>query len=245
MSKEEQQKDKKPAGEGKPSKEGGAPKGGHGGGGGGGGGGKKKAAEVPTGPKTTPRLKKLYDESVKKKVAEKFGLGNVMASPHVSAVVININMGRHLEGTKIPPNVKQTVLDTIEKISGQKPVVLKAKKSVSNFKVREGVETAAMVTLRRDRMWHFLDRLINLATPRIKDFRGLKTTAFDRQGNYSLGLNEQGVFPEIDMAAATFTHGMNITVVIKNSTAEHSKYLLEELGMPFRKPEGKKGERAA
>lgn len=243
MAKDTEHNEKKPAGEGKPSKEGGAPKGGHG------GGGKKKAAEAAAlaaqGPKTTPRLKKMYDETVRKKVAEKFGLQNVMEIPRVTAVVININMGRHLEGTKIPPNVKQTVLDTIEKISGQRPVVLKAKKSVSNFKVREGVETAAMVTLRRDRMWHFLDRLINLATPRIKDFRGLKTTAFDRQGNYSLGLNEQGVFPEIDMAAATFTHGMNITVVIRNSKPEHSKFLLEELGMPFRKPEGKKGEKAA
>jgi len=237
--------DKKPGGEGKPSKEGGAPRGG----GGGSGKAKKAAADAAAaaaqGPKTTPRLKKLYDESVKAKVAEKFGIKSAMAIPRVSAVVININMGRHLEGTKIPANVKQTVLDTITQISGQRPVVLKAKKSVSNFKVREGLETAAMVTLRRDRMWHFLDRLINLATPRIKDFRGLKTTAFDRQGNYSLGLNEQGVFPEIDMAAATFTHGMNITVVMRNSTPEHSKFLLEELGMPFRKPEPKKGERAA
>jgi large subunit ribosomal protein L5 len=241
---EQKKVEKKPAGEGKP-RDAGAPKGaGHSG-----GGGKKKAAEAAAlaaqGPKTTPRLKKMYDESVKKKVAEKFGIENVNAIPRVAALVININMGRHLEGAKLPPNVKQTVLDTITNISGQKPIVLRAKKSVSNFKVREGVETAAMVTLRRDRMWHFLDRLINLATPRIKDFRGLKTTAFDRQGNYSLGLNEQGVFPEIDMAAATFTHGMNITVVVKNSNPEQSRYLLEELGMPFRKPEAKKGERAA
>jgi large subunit ribosomal protein L5 len=245
MAKDTEHNDKKPAGEGKPSREGGAPRGG----GHGANKGKKAAAEAATiasqGPKTTPRLKKMYDETVKAKVAEKFAIPNAMAIPRVSAVVININMGRHLEGTKLPPNVKQTVLDTITQISGQKPVVLKAKKSVSNFKVREGLETAAMVTLRRDRMWHFLDRLINLATPRIKDFRGLKTTAFDRQGNYSLGLNEQGVFPEIDMAAATFTHGMNITVVVKNSNPEHSRFLLEELGMPFRKPEGKKGERAA
>jgi large subunit ribosomal protein L5 len=129
-------------------------------------------------------------------------------------IVLNVNMGRHLEGTKIPPDKKQTVIDTLTKITGQKPVVVKARKSVSNFKLRAGFETAAMVTMRRERMWHFLDRLINLATPRIKDFRGLPDKAFDRQGNYALGLTEQGVFPEINMAEATFTHGMHINVCL-------------------------------
>jgi len=155
--------------------------------------------------------------------------------------VVNVNMGRHLEGTKLPPNVKTTVLDTLTKITGQRPVVIKAKKSVSNFKVRAGYETAAMVTLRRERMWFFLDRLIHLATPRIKDFRGLNDKAFDGQGNYSMGLTEQGVFPEIDMAQATFTHGMNINIKFSRSTPELSRHVLAELGMPFRHDEKKPG----
>lgn len=204
---------------------------------------KSKADSTPeeSGPRQTPRLKKMFDETVDKALGEKFGVKNPMQRPRVKSIVINVNMGRHLEGTKLPPNVKQTVLDTMTKISGQKPVVIRAKKSVSNFKVREGYETSAMVTLRRDRMWHFLDRLINLATPRIKDFRGLSPKAFDRQGNYSMGLTEQGVFPEINMAEVTFTHGMNINIQIANSTADMSRFLLAELGMPFQKPESKGG----
>jgi large subunit ribosomal protein L5 len=131
------------------------------------------------------------------------------------------------------------VLETIVKITGQKPVVVKARKSVSNFKLRAGFESSAMVTIRRDRMWHFLDRLINLAAPRIKDFRGLNEKAFDRQGNYAMGLTEQGVFPEINMADAAFTHGMNINMCFSNSTPERSRFVLEQMGMPFRKPEKK------
>ncbi|MBX3324188.1 MAG: 50S ribosomal protein L5 [Phycisphaeraceae bacterium] len=193
-----------------------------------------KAALVVSGP---PRMKTLFDQTVRPKVSEKFGVANAMAMPKIDKVVININMGRHLDGTKLPPNVKSTVIDTLTAISGQKPVIRHAKKSVSNFKVREGYESSAMVTLRRERMWHFLDRLIHLATPRIKDFRGLNDKAFDRQGSYSMGLNEQGVFPEINMAEVTFTHGMNINVCFKNSTPEMSRFVLAELGMPFRKPE--------
>ena len=197
----------------------------------------------PTGERTVPRLHKKFKDEVRKGLAEKFKLENPMLHPKLEKIVINVNMGRHLEGTKIPVNVKTTVLDTIMRVAGQKPVVLKAKKSVSNFKVREGLETAAMVTLRRDRMWHFLDRLVNLAAPRIKDFRGVSDKAFDKQGNYSMGLTEQGVFPEINMAEATFTHGMHINFVFNNSTPELSRYILAELGMPFVKPEENKKRR--
>jgi len=194
------------------------------------------AAEAmkPSGP---PRLKTLYDQQVRGAVAEKFGIKNPMAQPRLDKITINVNMGRHIEGTKIPPNVRTTVLETVQKVSGQKAVVLKAKKSVANFKVRSGLETAAMVTMRRERMWNFLDRLINLATPRIKDFRGLKRDAFDPQGNYAMGLSEQGVFPEINMAEATFTHGMNINFTFRNSTPELSRFVLEQMGFPFAKPE--------
>lgn len=200
---------------------------------------KKKGgeAEVEATPAPPPRLKKVFDESVRKSLAEKFGLANPMAAPKLEKIVVNVNMGRHLEGTKIPPAIRQTVVDTISTITGQRPVVAKAKKSVANFKVREGYESSAFVTLRRERMWHFLDRLINLATPRIKDFRGLKTTAFDAQGNYSFGVTEQGVFPEINMAEATFTHGMNINLCFARSNPELSRFVLEQLGMPFAKPE--------
>ena len=191
-------------------------------------------ASKPAGP---PRLKTMYDEQVRPKVAEAFGVTNPMAMPRLEKIVINVNMGRHLEGTKIPANIRQTVLDTLGAISGQKPVVVKAKKSVSNFKVREGFESAAMVTLRRERMWHFLDRLINLATPRIKDFRGLPDKSFDKAGNYSMGLTEQGVFPEINMAEVNFTHGMHINLVFSNSDPARSKFVLEQLGMPLKRPE--------
>jgi large subunit ribosomal protein L5 len=192
------------------------------------------------GERVEPRLQARYKTHVRGVLAEKHGIKNPMMQPRLEKIVVNINMGRHLEGTKLPANVRQTVLDTIMKVTGQKAVVVKAKKSVSNFKVREGLETSAMVTLRRDRMWHFLDRLINLACPRIKDFRGVNDKAFDRQGNYAFGLTEQGVFPEINMAEVTFTHGMNINFCFSNSTPELTRAVLTELGMPFRKPEEKK-----
>ena len=196
---------------------------------------KDEAVDAPlAGPS---RLREKFEKEVRPAVAEKFGIKNRMAQPTLEKITVNVNMGRHLDGTKIPPNIKQTVLETLTTITGQKPIVLTAKKSVSNFKVREGYETAAMVTIRRDQMWHFLDRLIHLATPRIKDFRGVSRKSFDRQGNYSMGLNEQGVFPEINMAEATFTHGMNINMSFANSNKELSTFVLEQLGMPFTKPE--------
>jgi large subunit ribosomal protein L5 len=197
------------------------------------------SAEAASKP-VPPRLRERFKSEVAPKLGEKFGRTNPMSLPKIEKITINVNMGRHLEGTKVPANVKDQVLATLSTISGQKPIVIKAKKSVSNFKVREGYDSAAMVTLRRERMWYFLDRFINLATPRIKDFRGLSDTAFDHAGNYSVGLNEQGVFPEIDMARATFSHGMNVNIVFSRSTPELSRFVLEELGFPFRKPEDAK-----
>ncbi len=188
----------------------------------------------------TPRLKTRYDEEVLAKLESEFGIKNRNAMPKLEKVTININVGRHLDGTKIPTNVREAVIHTLTTISGQKPVAIAAKKSVSNFKVREGYETAFKVTLRRDRMWHFVDRLFNLTAPRIKDFRGLNDKAFDRQGSYSMGLTEQGVFPEINMAEQGFTHGMNINFSFSNSNPELSKFALTELGLPFKKPADKK-----
>ncbi len=191
-------------------------------------------------PASPPRLKTKYDDEVRAQLAEKFGLKNPNQHPRLESIVINVNIGRHIDGTKVPAEIRSTVLDTLTKISGQKPIVIQARKSVSNFKVRAGYETAAKVTVRRDRMWHFLDRLINLTAPRIKDFRGLNDKSFDRQGNYSMGLTEQGVFPEIDMANVRFTHGMNINFSFSNSNKELSHFVLTELGMPFAKDEKKK-----
>jgi Ribosomal protein L5 len=186
-----------------------------------------------------PRLKDRFSSEIRKKVADEFGISNPMQMPRLDKVVINVNVGRHLDGTKIPANVREAVLHTLTTISGQKPVMIRAKKSVSNFKLREGYESAYMVTLRRDRMWNFVDRLFNLATPRIKDFRGLNDRAFDRQGNYSMGLTEQGVFPEINMAEQNFTHGMHINFTFRNSSPKLSKFVLAELGCPFKKADEK------
>jgi large subunit ribosomal protein L5 len=194
--------------------------------------GEAKVKAVP------PRLRTRYQDEIAPALSERFGLANPMQRPRLEKIVLNVNMGRHLEGAKVPANVREQTLATLQQVSGQKPVIIKAKKSVSNFKVREGMETAARVTLRRERMWHFLDRLINLVTPRIKDFRGLPENSFDGGGSYSMGLNEQAVFPEIDMGKATHVHGMNINIVFRNSDPERSRFVLEELGMPFRKKEG-------
>jgi large subunit ribosomal protein L5 len=253
MSKDKDNQSKQPGGGEKPQgkqqggDKGGGPrpdkgKGGGGGGGHKGGGGKgpkldSPAAQEALKPSGPPRLKTLYDQTIRGAIAEKFGIKNPMAQPRLEKITLNVNMGRHLEGTKIPPNVRTTVIDTISKVSGQKPIVQKARKSVANFKLRAGMENSAMATLRRERMWHFLDRFINLATPRIKDFRGLKRNAFDRQGNYSIGVQEQGVFAEINMAEVNFTHGMHVNLTFRNSTPELSRFVLEQMGMPFAKVE--------
>ncbi|HRP62602.1 MAG TPA: 50S ribosomal protein L5 [Phycisphaerales bacterium] len=183
--------------------------------------------------KQKPRLQSLYEETVAPKVMKEFGLRNVHQLPKITKVVINCGVGRYLENQKLKPEIRETVMSTLSTISGQRPVMINARKSVANFKVREGAPSAFMVTLRRDRMWHFLDRLMNLAIPRIKDFRGVKDKAFDKGGSYSLGLTEQAVWPEINMANVTFSHGMHINVVIENSNPKMSRYLLEQLGMPF------------
>ncbi len=184
-----------------------------------------------------PRMKEKYQEAVKGKIAGDFGIKNPMARPRLEKIVLSVGMGKSLEGTKLNPKVKETVLSDLATITGQRPVTIRARKSVSNFKVRAGYETAAMVTLRGARMWEFLDRLVSLAIPRIKDFRGLSPKSFDKQGNYSFGVTEQGIFPEVDVANAEVTHGMHITLVIRNSSEEISRALLAELGVPFMRPE--------
>ena len=183
----------------------------------------------------TPRLQAQVRDAVAPKLMEEFGLKNPHQVPALKKVVINVGVGKHLENQKLKPDFRDTVISTLSTISGQKPVMVKARKSVANFKVREGAPSAFMVTLRRERMWSFLDRLINLAMPRIKDFRGVSEKAFDTNGNYSFGLTEQAVWPEINMATVTYNHGMNINVNFRNSDPEKSLFVLEALGMPFKR----------
>ena len=184
---------------------------------------------------TFPRMKQKYAQEVSGRLSESFGISNPMALPKLDRIVVTVGLGKQLEGTKINAVAKDQVIKDLATITGQKPVMTRAKKSVSNFKVRAGYESGAMVTMRGSRMWEFFDRLISTAIPRIKDFRGLSAKSFDGRGNYSFGIVEQGIFPEVDMGRAKYVHGMNITFVIRNSTDERSQKLLAEMGMPFAK----------
>jgi len=182
-------------------------------------------------------MKEKFASQVLPKVQEHFGLKNKHQLPKIAKIVVNCGMGKELDGTKVRPEVREQVLADIGRITGQKPLMVKSRKSVSNFKVREGYETHARVTLRGTRMWEFFDRLFSLAVPRIKDFRGLKDNSFDPQGNYSFGVGEQGIFPEINMAEAKYQHGFNFNIVFENSSPEISRFVLAEMGVPFVRPE--------
>lgn len=182
---------------------------------------------------TKPRLQELYETTVAQKVMTEFNIANAHQLPQMNRIIVSCGIGRYLENQKLKQDIHDTVVNTLTTITGQKPILVIAKKSVSNFKVREGSPSAFMVTLRSRRMWHFFDRLVNLAIPRIKDFRGVSDTSFDQAGNYGMGLTEQAVWPEINVANITFQHGMNINVIFERSTPEISKFVLAELGMPF------------
>lgn len=190
-------------------------------------------------PRKLARLEQIFREKAAPAVSKQFGLENPHELPRIQKIVVNCGIGRFLENQKLKPELRDTVISTLTTITGQKPVMILAKKSVSNFKVREGSPSAFMVTLRGERMWSFLDRLINLAIPRIKDFRGVPADSFDEGGSYSMGLTEQAVFPEINMANVSFTHGMNVNIVFTQSDPERSRVALQELGMPFVRPEEK------
>jgi len=197
----------------------------------------EKASSEAGGPRPIPRLQQLYRETVMPSVIKEFALKNVHQAPRLVKVVVNAGVGKFLENQKLKPEIRDTVISTLSIISGQKPIIIMARKSVANFKVREGAPSSFMVTMRADRMWHFLDRLMNLAIPRIKDFRGVKDDSFDAMGNYSMGLSEQAVWPEINMANVNFLHGMHINIVFENSNPKMSRFVLQEMGMPFVRPE--------
>jgi len=177
------------------------------------------------------RLKELYAKEVRKKLADEFGIKNVMAVPKIEKVVLNMGMGEAIANAKI----LDAAVDELGQITGQKPVITRAKKSIAAFKLREGVPIGTMVTLRGEKMYEFLDRLINVALPRVRDFRGVATKAFDGRGNYTLGIRDHFIFPEIDIAKVEKSKGMNITIVTSAKNDEQARFLLRELGMPFGK----------
>ncbi len=176
------------------------------------------------------RLRDIYKSKVIPAMLEKFGYKSVMAVPKMEKVVVSMGVGKAVADKKF----LDSALKDLTVISGQKPLICAAKKSVSNFKVREGAHTGLKVTLRKERMYEFMDRLINLAIPRVKDFRGLNPNSFDGRGDYSMGLQEQSVFPEIDPGRVENTQGMNITFVTTARTDEEGRELLRLCGMPFR-----------
>jgi len=179
------------------------------------------------------RLKDLYKSKIVQELTKEFGYKNSMAVPRMKKVVISMGVGRATQDKKFLESAKKDLM----MIAGQMPLVCKARKSVSNFKVRAGVETGLKVTIRGVRMYEFMDRLISLAIPRVRDFRGLNDNSFDGRGNYSMGLAEQSVFPEINVSKMEFQQGMNITFVTTAQTNDEAKKLLELFGMPFRRRE--------
>jgi large subunit ribosomal protein L5 len=176
------------------------------------------------------RLRERYEKEVAASLKKEFGYDNVMAIPKITKVVVNMGLGEATQNAKIV----DTGADELGRITGQKPVITRAKKSIAQFKVRKGMPIGTMVTLRGERMWEFLDRLIAVALPRVRDFRGVSPKGFDGRGNYTLGLKDQLLFPEIDYMKVDKARGMNISVVTTAKTDEESRKLLQLLGVPFR-----------
>lgn len=177
------------------------------------------------------RLKEIYKEEIAPALFEELNLENVMQIPNIEKVVLNIGVGEALDN---PKALDEAVRD-LTTITGQRPVVTKAKKSIANFKLREGRVIGTKVTLRGDRMWAFLDRLVNVALPRVRDFRGISADSFDGRGNYTLGLQEQLIFPEINYDDVGTVRGMEITIVTTAENDDQARALLTKVGMPFRK----------
>jgi large subunit ribosomal protein L5 len=179
--------------------------------------------------KYEPRLKKLYREQIAGELQKQLGLKNINQVPKLEKIVINAGVGR----AKDDKHLLEVAANTLRKISGQQPIITTAKSSIANFKLKEGAQIGLKVTLRGDKMFEFADRLINLVLPRLRDFHGVSAKSFDEQGNYSLGLSDQSVFPELTFEDTSITHGLQVTFVIKGQKVEHSKALLEKFGMPF------------
>ena len=177
------------------------------------------------------RLKNLYQDDVAAKLKDELGLKNVMEVPRITKITLNMGVGEALSDKKLLENA----VTDLEKLSGQKPVVTKARKSIAGFKVREGWPIGCKVTLRHERMWEFLDRLVDVAIPRIRDFRGLSPKSFDGRGNYSMGVREQIIFPEIDYDKVDRVRGLDVTITTTARNNDEGRALLTALGFPFKK----------
>ena len=192
---------------------------------------KTAESKQPAGERYVPRLKRFYLEKVRPKLMEKFGYKNVMQVPRLEKIVINVGVGDAVQD----PKRLNRVVEEIGLIAGQKPVITRAKKSIAGFKLRQGMPIGVKVTLRRDKMYEFLDRLITIALPRVKDFRGVNPKSFDGHGNYAMGLKEQIVFPEIDYDKVEQIRGMDIIICTSAETDDEARELLAAFNMPFRK----------
>lgn len=180
-----------------------------------------------------PRLQEKYEQEILPALAEKFGRPNRLSLPRLQKIVVNMGVGEAIQEKKH----METAVEALTQIVGQKPIVTKARKSIAGFRLREDMPIGCKATLRRQRMYEFLDRLISVALPRVRDFRGLSTTAFDSNGNYSMGLVEQLVFPELNPDRFTRIQGLNITMVTSTHSDDEARELLRMLGMPFQQPE--------
>lgn len=178
----------------------------------------------------TSRYNELYKEEIKKKLVDKFSYSTIMQVPKVEKIVLNVGIGDAHSNSA----VLNATIEELGKITGQKPLKTLAKKSIANFKLREGYEVGCKVTLRGDKMYEFLDRLINFALPRVRDFKGISPKSFDNFGNYNFSVKEQVIFPEIDFDKVNNIYGINITIVTTANSKEEAKALLDEFGMPFR-----------
>src|SRR6201997_4958831 len=199
--------------------------------------GQKESAQESKAPeqarhsaKERPRLRARFEKEVAPALLKELELKNVMAVPHLHKIVVNMGVGEATQNAK----VLDPAVNELTQITGQKPVITRAKKSIAAFKVREGQPIGAMVTLRGDRMYEFMDRLVNVVLPRVRDFKGVSTKSFDGRGNYTLGLHDQLIFPEIDYAKVDKMKGMNVTIVTTAQNDNQARSLLKHMGMPFR-----------
>jgi len=207
---------------------------------------KKKAPEATAeehsaGPAPTPRLRERYEKEILPALSEKLGRKNRLSLPRLQKVVVNMGVGAAIAEKKY----LEEALSAITQITGQKPLVTKSRQAISGFRLREGMDIGCKVTLRGNRMFEFLDRLISLALPRVRDFRGLSLTAFDGHGNYSLGLSEQLVFPELNPDKYSRVQGMNVTIVTSTESNDEARELLRAIGIPFKREEAQQGKAGA
>lgn len=190
-------------------------------------------------PVSASRLKQLYNSQFAAELIKELGLSNANEVPRLEKIVLNVGLGRQKDDKR----AFEVAANTLRKISGQQPIDTIAKQSIAGFKLREGNKIGLKVTLRDERMYEFMDRLINVVLPRLRDFHGVNPKAFDKSGNYSIGLNDQSVFPELSFDETTYTHGLQAVFVIRSKDPEQSKTLLTKFGMPFEKPQVQRQER--